>query len=72
MEYFSLLQIILLVFVGVTNIIIIWWAISLDDTGAGEFEAKDLYYAFCIWCVYAVISFGVYAYLGHTSGYQGW
>jgi len=63
MEYFNISQIILLIFVGITNIVIIGWAV-LDEHSGGEFEISDFYKVFCMWSIYMVLSFGIYHYLG--------
>lgn len=63
MEYFNLSQIILIIFIVITNIVIIGWAI-IDEKSGGEFEISDFYKAFIMWSIYMVLSFGVYFYLG--------
>lgn len=55
MEYFNLFQIVLLIFVVITNIFII--ILANDEY---DLKAKDL----CMWSIYMVICFAIYNYLG--------
>jgi hypothetical protein len=59
MQYFSLPQIILIIFFGLTNILGITSALKSDLNNDAPFIKF-----FWVWCVYIVISLGVYFYLG--------
>ncbi len=64
MQYFSIAQIILLVFVIATNVCLIGWFFFADDTHSGSNDVEAIT-AFCLWCIYIVLSMAVYFYLGN-------
>lgn len=61
MEYLSSYQIILLLFLAATHIVGFFFFLFLVQP---EDEAKMLLLTFYLWCIYAVLSLGVYFYLG--------
>lgn len=61
MNYFNLYQIILLIFLGVTN----FFGFSLyHQLGGGADEEWNQINVFYLWCIFTVIALGIYFYLG--------
>ena len=59
MQYFSLPQIILIIFFGITNVVGIMSVLNSDLDNDSPFVKF-----FWVWCIYIVISLGIYFYLG--------
>jgi len=61
MEYLNLPQIILIALVAITHVVGLFiFMLNVQP----EDEGKMTFVAFCMWCIYMVLSFGVYFYLG--------
>lgn len=60
-EYFNFYQFILIGFVAITHIVGFFiFLLSMPDVGQTGFGIK----IFSIWCIYIVLSIGIYFYLG--------
>lgn len=65
MDYFNFYQIFLITFVFSTNVILIRY-IYFSTEFSGDFEIKDFCNIFINWCIYMILSFCAYYYLGNN------